>query len=72
MTDTGERNADGGGDVSRRDAVKAFSLVGMAGALGVSVAGLERATNAVAALSAVRNPPSGQQPVYVPKFFTRR
>ena len=50
-------------DLSRRDAIKSFSLVGMAAALDVTLPSLERATNAVAALS--------QQPAYAPKFFTR-
>ena len=49
-------------DLSRRDAIKSFSLVGMAAALDVTLPSLERATNAVAALS--------QQPAYAPKFFT--
>ena len=59
----GSRLSTDDNDVSRRDAIKSFSLVGMAAALDVTLPSLERATNAVAALS--------QQPAYTPKFFTR-
>ena len=51
-------------DISRRNALKAFSLVGMAAALDVTVPQLERATNAIAGMAQ-------QQPPFVPKFFTR-
>ena len=57
-------------DVSRRDAIKSFSLVGLAAALDVSLPRLERATGALAVLA--ENPaPAGQGQQFVPKFFTR-
>jgi hypothetical protein len=52
-------------DVNRRDALKAFSLVGFAAAIDVTLPQLERATNAI-------NELSQQQPAYVPKFFSRQ
>jgi len=51
-------------DIGRRDALKAFSLVGIASALDVTVPQLERATHAVAVLAQ-------QQPAFTPKFFSR-
>ena len=66
MTDVRRQTSDVGpdADVSRRDAIKSFSLVGIAAALEVSLPHLERATSAVAALAQ-------QPPAYAPKFFTR-
>jgi gluconate 2-dehydrogenase gamma chain len=52
-------------ELNRRDALKAFSMVGFAAAIDVTVPQLERATNAIAELAQ-------QQPAYVPKFFSRR
>jgi gluconate 2-dehydrogenase gamma chain len=51
-------------ELTRRDAIKSFGLVGIAASLEVSLPHLERATTAVAELAQ-------QQPAYVPKFFTR-
>jgi len=65
-----DRTADGGrreadeSEVSRRNAVKSFSLVGLAAALDVTLPQLERATHALAELSQ-------QQPALTPKFFSR-
>ena len=59
-------------DVSRREALKSFSMVGMAAALGVTLPQLERGMAAVASLSDVRFPLPGQSPSYAPKFFARR
>lgn len=56
---TGDAN-----DVSRRDAIKAFSIMGIAGALDVSVPSLERALTGMSALEA-----ASQQQAYVPRFF---
>jgi len=50
-------------ELTRRDAIKSFSLVGIAAALDVSLPHLERATTAVAALA--------QQPAYAPRFFSK-
>jgi gluconate 2-dehydrogenase gamma chain len=50
-------------ELNRRDALKAFSIVGMAGALDLGVPQLERALNAMETLQ-------GQQAAYAPKFFT--
>jgi hypothetical protein len=60
--------AQSGGPVSdetmnRREALKAFSIVGMAGALDLGVPQLERAMNAMESMQ-------GQQGAFVPKFFT--
>lgn len=56
--------------ITRRDALKAFSIVGMAGALDLGVPQLERALNGMAALeSAELTAQSGQQ-TYTPRFFT--
>jgi gluconate 2-dehydrogenase gamma chain len=52
-------------DLSRRDVVKSFGMVGMAAALEVTLPSLERATAAVAELAQ-------QQPTYVPKFYSPR
>jgi gluconate 2-dehydrogenase gamma chain len=59
-------------EISRRDALKSFSLVAMAASLEVSLPGLERAVNGVASLAESREPRAeSQQQAYVPKFFTR-
>ena len=57
-----ERGTRNAGDISRRDALKAFSIVGLAGALDLGVPQLERAFNGMSALS------QGQP--YAPRFFT--
>lgn len=59
----GRRTADGS-EVSRRDAIKSFSLVGLAAALDVTLPQLERATHAMAELAQ-------QQPAFTPRFFSR-
>jgi gluconate 2-dehydrogenase gamma chain len=53
-------------DVSRRDALKLFAAVPLAGALDWSAPGIERATRMVARLHEEDAPPAA----YTPKFFT--
>jgi len=59
-------DAEGASDLSRRDALKAFSIVGIAGALELTPASVGRAFTHMELLAE-----PGQQPAYVPKFFTR-
>ena len=58
-----------GSAVTRRDAIKTFSLVGVASALGVSMPHLERAVSGVASLAEREAQAQGQ--AYAPKFFTK-
>ena len=57
-------------EVSRRDAIKSFGLVGMAAALDVSLPQLERAFTGMASLAESREPRAQSQP-FTPRFFTR-
>ena len=57
-------------EVSRRDALKSFSLVGIAAALDVNLPHLERALSGMALMAESREPKVESQQ-FVPKFFTR-
>lgn len=56
-------------DVSRREAIKSFALLGIATALDVTPAHLERAVAGVAAIGSPVTGHGSQQ--FVPRFFTR-
>jgi hypothetical protein len=62
------------GNVSRRDALKAFAMVSSANLLEVTPPQLERAMRGLESLAETREPTAEnqQQAAYVPKFFTRR
>jgi gluconate 2-dehydrogenase gamma chain len=68
MSETGTGNRETG-NISRRDAIRAFAITSVAGALELTPSHVERAFAHMESLTPVE--PEQQQPAYVPKFFTR-